>query len=96
MHLETIKDVKKALAEFYRVLRPRGVLYVSVKAQMGDEKMAVVSDSLSKHERFFRYHTEEELTALIEGAEFGVIETSIEDDMHGRSEVQWLEIIARK
>ncbi len=55
VYLETIRDVKKSLREFHRVLKNRGVLYILVKAKIGKTKITIVKDSLSKHERFFRY-----------------------------------------
>ncbi len=95
VHLETIGDVQKALVEFYRVLKQGGLVYVSVKAQQESKKTAVVSDSLSKHERFFRYYTPKELTSLMVGAGFEMISSSIEEDLHGRAQ-KWIESIARK
>ncbi len=96
VHLETIADVEKVLTEFARVLKSGGVLNIYVKAQAGDEKTAVVKDSLSNHERFFRYYTEPELRDLATKAGFIVEETYMEDDLHGRSEVKWLALFARK
>jgi ubiquinone/menaquinone biosynthesis C-methylase UbiE len=96
VHLETIDDVQKALAEFFRVLKRDGIVYIAVKAQTGNEKTAVVSDTLSKHERFFRYYTSEELTGLLLATGFEMVSTGIKEDMHGRSDVQWLEFIARR
>ncbi len=96
VHLETIDDVRRALGEFYRVLKPNGVAYIAVKAQTGDEKTAVVTDALSKHDRFFRYYTSDELTDLLIETGFMIISTGVKEDLHGRPEVRWLEFIARK
>ena len=96
VHLEKIEDVEEALREFFRVLKSGGYLYVYVKAQAGKEKTAVVADSLSKHERFFRYFTSEELSGLLTEAGFEISTSETEDDPHGRTEVRWLEIIAQK
>lgn len=96
VHLDTISDVKSALSEFYRVLKNEGYLYVLVKKQNGDEKTAVVSDSLSNHDRFFRYYTEEELQTLLEKAGFTVTEVKTKEDVHGRNEVTWLKLLAKK
>jgi ubiquinone/menaquinone biosynthesis C-methylase UbiE len=96
VHLETIMDVEKALSEFNRVLKERGILYVCVKMQMGDKKTAVVTDSLSNHDRFFRYYTKEELAFLLISAGFRIVQTNINNDDHGRQEVKWIEVVARK
>jgi ubiquinone/menaquinone biosynthesis C-methylase UbiE len=100
LHLETIDDVKKALSEFHRVLKQNGVLHVLVKAQTGTEKTAVVSDSLSGHDRFFQYFTKEELTQLLN--EFGFTVTLMEQyreidrSPNGRPEVEWIISLSRK
>ena len=96
VHLETIEDVKKALREFGRVLKAGGILHIFVKAQTGDEKTAVVSDSLSNHDRFFRYYTEQELRELVTDAGFEDIDISLLPDPHGRTEVTWIALFARK
>jgi ubiquinone/menaquinone biosynthesis C-methylase UbiE len=96
VHLDTISDVKSALSEFYRVLKNEGYLYVLVKKQNGEEKTAVVSDSLSNHNRFFRYYTEEELQTLLEEVGFTITEVKTEEDVHGRNEVTWLKLLAKK
>ena len=96
VHLETIEDVRKALSEFSRVLKTGGILHVFVKAQTGTEKTAVVSDSLSNHDRFFRYYTEQELRELVTDAGFEEIDTSLLPDPHGRTEVTWIALFARK
>jgi ubiquinone/menaquinone biosynthesis C-methylase UbiE len=70
LHLETQDDVRKALSEFHRVLRPEGKLLVLVKAQTGGDKTAVVADSLSGHNRFFQYFTKDEMQTLLTQAGF--------------------------
>ena len=96
VHLDTIEDVKRALNEFHRVLKPGGQLYLLVKKQTSKEKTAVVSDSLSNHERFFRYYTEGELTTLLEESDYRLREIATEDDPHGREEIKWIKVFARK
>jgi len=96
VHLEQISDVESSLKEFHRVLKPGGYLYVYVKAQTGTNKTAVVTDSLSKHDRFFRYYTPEEMTELLTKAGFEIKAKEMQEDQHGRAEVKWIEIIAKK
>jgi ubiquinone/menaquinone biosynthesis C-methylase UbiE len=100
LHLEKVEDVKKALSEFNRVLNPNGVLHILVKAQTGDEKTAVVSDSLSGHDRFFQYFTQEELQRLLQeqGFESTKIEQYKETDKspQGRPEVEWILSLSKK
>jgi ubiquinone/menaquinone biosynthesis C-methylase UbiE len=96
VHLDTIEDVKRALNEFHRVLKPGGQLYLLVKKQTSREKTAVVSDSLSNHERFFRYYTENELTNFLKGSGYTLEEIETEADVHGREEIKWIKVFARK
>lgn len=96
VHLETIEEVRAALSEFNRVLKPGGFLYVLVKEQQGEEKTAVVSDSLSKHDRFFRYYESEEFAGLLKEEGFIVGEIEFVEDAHGRTEVSWLRTVVQK
>lgn len=96
VHLENIEEVKAALAEFRRVLKPGGFLYVYVKEQQGDEKTAVVSDSLSEHDRFFRYYESVELKSLLREAGFSVGDLEHTEDSHGRTEVKWLRAVVQR
>jgi ubiquinone/menaquinone biosynthesis C-methylase UbiE len=100
VHLETENDVRRALAEFSRVMKPGGVLHLLVKAQSGESKTAVVSDSLSGHDRFFQYFTVEEVQQLLNEAGFSVSEIKKyhenENNPKGRPEVEWIVSISRK
>ncbi len=96
VHLETIEDAEKSLAEFFRVLKAGGFLYVLVKARQGSEKTAIVSDSLSNHNRFFRYYTPEELSELLTSAGFAQGDHQVLDDPHGREEVKWIRSVVQK
>jgi len=96
VHLESIEDVEKTLGEFNRVLKSGGILYIFTKEQLGYDKTAIVSDSLSNHDRFFRYYTKEELRNLVSKAGFGDIDISSVSDPHGREEVTWILIFCKK
>ena len=96
VHLDTLADAEAALAEFNRVLKPGGVVYVAVKEKVGDEDTAVVTDTLSNHDRFFRYYTSDSLAQLLTRHGFGILESGHEEELHGRAEVKWIYVIARK
>jgi ubiquinone/menaquinone biosynthesis C-methylase UbiE len=96
VHLEKLEDVQKALNECYRVLKPEGALHLYVKKQMGSNETEVIKDSLSNHERFFRYYTEKGLEEILTQIGFSILEIKQSDDRHGRKEVQWLTFIAKK
>jgi ubiquinone/menaquinone biosynthesis C-methylase UbiE len=100
LHLESVEDVKKALSEFFRVLKKKGVVHITVKAQTGEDKFAVVSDKLSKHDRFFQFFRKEEVEKLLEEAGFEpekVEQTKeTEKNPEGRPEVEWIRYLGRK
>ncbi len=96
VHLEKISEVKKALQEFHRVLKPGGILYVRVKKQMGQAKTAIVSDTLSRHKRFFRYFTQDEMRRYMTKAGFNIVNSYIKNDGAGRSEIKWVVLIGKK
>jgi len=100
LHLETVGDVKKALSEFQRVLKPNGVMHTLVKAQTGLEKTAIVSDRTSGHERFFQYFTQDEIATLLREAGFAEIKTEqyreTDRNPNGRPEVEWILTLSKK
>ncbi len=96
VHLESLEDAQKALNEFSRVLKPEGVLFVGVKLQVGDQETEVIADSLSKHERFFRYYSEDTVDKFITSSGLTLIDTHHSEDKYGRSEVKWGWFLARK
>jgi ubiquinone/menaquinone biosynthesis C-methylase UbiE len=100
LHLENTEDVKTALGEFRRVLKQNGVLHVLVKAQTGQAKTAVVSDSLSQHDRFFQYFTQDELNTLLNEAGFTGFKVKqykeTDENPEGRPEVEWILSLSRR
>lgn len=99
LHFEAVEEVKKALSEFSRVLKLDGILHVLVKAQTGKNKTAVVTDALSKHDRFFQYFTISEIKNLIKEAGFKILKAEqvkeIDRNPNGRPEVEWIRILAK-
>jgi len=96
VHLEAESDVAQALAEFYRVLRPSGHLYVYVKEQLGERATEVVTDSLTDHARFFRFYSEADLRQWLTQAGFCILALRRQEDGHGRTDVRWIELVAEK
>jgi ubiquinone/menaquinone biosynthesis C-methylase UbiE len=100
VHLETVGDVKKSLSEFYRVLKDNGIIHILVKAKLNDKKFAVVSDKLSKHDRFFQYFTSQEVEDLTKQAGFKKIKLEqykeIDKNPKGRNDVEWIYYLGKK
>jgi|SRR3989338_7584156 len=96
VHFDSIKEVRKALGEFFRVLKKGGFLFVRVKKQHSSKKTDSIKDKLSRKRRFFRYFTQEEISGLVLDAGFSLVSLSTEMDSANRSDVKWIELIARK
>lgn len=99
VHLESEEDAKKAVKEIHRVLKIGGIVHISVKAQTGEEKTAVVSDKLSGHDKFFQYYTKEEMKNML-GSGFEILKLEqyqeVDKNPEGRPEVEWIVIYAMK
>ena len=96
LHLETVDEVKNALNEFHRVLKPHGILYVRVKEQQRGQAKTIVVNDTGEHRRFFRFFTKEELGKLFINSGFSIIESEIQDSTHGISEGSIIMIIGKK
>lgn len=97
LHLETVGEVVEALKEFYRVLKPKGILHVFVKKQQGKDKTMAVIDSISGHKRFFQFFSSSEIKKLVTEQGFEIIEQNDNHpDNSQRKEVVWIHILAKK
>jgi SAM-dependent methyltransferase len=67
LHLND-EDISRALKEFYRILKPNGILAVSFKKGEGTQQL--VDNFSSKSERFFNFKTHETFLELLEAAGF--------------------------
>lgn len=68
-------DIRKSLREFYRVLKTKGILFVSFKEGEGsEEKLETFS---SDYPRFFNYQTRESLVKLLNETGFRLLEIYI-------------------
>ena len=54
-HLELIKDVRTAIQEFYRVLKPEGIIHLYTKAYLTGPEVEVSVSYFFKKGRLFRY-----------------------------------------
>lgn len=98
VHLPEIKDVRRVLLEFYRVLQPGGVVHISVKEQLDEHKTAKKAHVFSgEFRRFFRFYTKDELEGYLREAGFKIV--SLENEQDGkstRSDVKWIVALVEK
>jgi ubiquinone/menaquinone biosynthesis C-methylase UbiE len=85
------KEMPKLLKDFYRVLSPKGVIYISVREGEGDKE--VRQEKYKNEPRHFFYYTEEEFKQYLEDSGFLIIESEVVTLDSGK---KWLEIFARK
>jgi ubiquinone/menaquinone biosynthesis C-methylase UbiE len=95
VHLESIADVKKTLAESYRVLKKEGIINVYVKEQRGTHKTEIVDDIGVKAKRFFRYFTKDEMEGYMKKVGFTLKDVTIRNS-RTRKGLTWICIFAEK
>lgn len=103
VHFEEDGQVKMALSELHRTLKSGGVVHILVRAKKKDDsKTEVITDSISKSDRFYRNFTAEEMTNLMSDIGFTDIEISQynESDMDANKrpgeDIEWLLVLAKK
>lgn len=90
-------DMPYVVSRFFNILKPGGVMFISVKEGIGEED--VIESLSSGLPRHFVYYQENELCALLAHAGFSDIDTSTyrEDSRRcGRSNLIWLTSFSRK
>ncbi len=91
LHLND-EDITKALHEFYRVLKPRGVLFVSFKKGEGSQEF--VENFSSNAARYFNFKTTEAVTVVLQETGFTDIDAYYinERDLFGpdKRDLDWV------
>ncbi len=87
------RDVNAVLSEFRRVLKPNGILYVSVRK--GGKEEIVKKKSYKGGKKFFANYEIGELKKLAENCGFKVIDVSLKKDLFYRP-IKWVCLFARK
>jgi ubiquinone/menaquinone biosynthesis C-methylase UbiE len=82
-------EAEETLNGFNRVLKPDGLMYLSVKA--GNDEKIVEREMQEGGTKFFAFYTKDELTKIIEDAGFKILKIEIED-----KKSTWINIFARK
>jgi ubiquinone/menaquinone biosynthesis C-methylase UbiE len=88
-------DSRRSLGEFYRVLKPGGILQVAIKEGVGHA--AIPMRSSSRFRRHFYYYNTDDLTAFARETGFEVVSTWIETEVLDAEPVQhWAKARLRK
>jgi ubiquinone/menaquinone biosynthesis C-methylase UbiE len=85
------KSAGQALEEFRRVLKPAGLLYVSVKE--GDGERFVKAPEYGQEERFYTFYSREDIVRLVESAGFELFAES--GDSNPGKKVSWINVFAK-
>lgn len=86
-------DANAVLSEFGRILKPNGILYISVRK--GQKEEIVKKKSYKGGEKFFANYETGELKKLAENCGFGVIDVFLKKDLFYRP-IKWICLFARK
>ncbi len=87
------KQAKNTLQGFHRVLRPQGLLYISVKQGNG-EKNVVNKRYKDGRSKFFAFYSKDELKKLLLSCDFKIIKIST--NIFEETLDQWVNIFATK
>ena len=88
------KDIPKVLKDFYRILKPRGILHISVKKGKGTTFKK--EKSITDKKRMFVYFTKEEIETFVKKSGFKIITSRFFPDELGRKDVKWISVWVKK
>ena len=95
VHLESVTDVKKALSEFHRTLKNKGVINIYVRESSDGKEFEIVKDKTVNNERYFRYFSMDEMIRYLNESGFN-IKVATRRQSKRRLGLNWLSIFAEK
>lgn len=84
------KLIPKLLKEFNKILKPNGILFISVR--QGEGEKLISHEKLGKEEILISFYSQLEIEDLLKQADFEILNSYIEDGEH----FTWLNIFAKK
>ena len=82
-------EAKSTLREFRRILKPRALLYISIKE--GDKEKFVKKDEYKGYTKLFAFYSKKELKNLIKSSKFNILKIII-----NRKKDVWINVFAIK
>ncbi|MBU0998824.1 methyltransferase domain-containing protein [Patescibacteria group bacterium] len=83
------EDAKNTLLGFRKILKPAGLIYLSVK--QGNEEKFVEKDEYKGRTKFFAFYTQDEFKNLIESCNFKIVKVLIDEKKD-----TWINVFATK
>lgn len=83
------EDAKNTLLGFRKILKPAGLIYLSVK--QGNEEKFVEKDEYKGRTKFFAFYTQDEFKNLIESCNFKIVKVLIDNKKD-----TWINVFATK
>ena len=83
------EDAKNTLLGFRKILKPAGLIYLSVK--QGNEEKFVEKDEYKGRTKFFAFYTQDEFKNLIEFCNFKIVKVLIDEKKD-----TWINVFATK
>jgi ubiquinone/menaquinone biosynthesis C-methylase UbiE/diadenosine tetraphosphate (Ap4A) HIT family hydrolase len=84
------RDIDLVLSEFYRVLKPNGVIFISAKRGTGD----TLDQEYGKFPRYIKFHWKRDLITALEESGFKIISSNVyQESINPQG---WIRIYARK
>jgi len=87
-------DIYKILEELKRILKDKGILYISVKEGQGSEIKK--EETYNNEPRPFSYYTFTEIEEEIRRAGFQIIYSGFNEDVLKRNETKWIDVYCKK
>jgi ubiquinone/menaquinone biosynthesis C-methylase UbiE len=83
------EDAKNTLLGFRKILKPAGLIYLSVK--QGNEEKFVEKDEYKGRTKFFAFYSQDEFKNLIESCDFKIVKVLIDNKKD-----TWINVFATK
>lgn len=88
------KDILKGLSEVYRVIKPKGIFYISVKQGQGE--VLKPDKRYDNKKKFWSFFKKKEIENMLVKAGFDIIESYVNKEKHMYATNPWIRVFCRK